>query len=314
MKTCPFCNEPIKDAKKCPHCLSAISQPRNISSQLKELMANFTATSFSEWISWFLIAFVISMVAVLILNKPWIIFVVIIFILFGRLYNMQPHGFLTICAFLIAAHQLYLQTDTLRDQKKQLLLQDQTVQAQTKALNAQIEQFQLDKRPYLSVEFINYDFRPRKQEKDILFGAFMNFQNRGRLPASNIKPNYLVCDDRSRCDDFRKWHRDFLGGFPDPTFVPSDGTVGPITYTPGISENANLACIGILVAYHGLESDKQYWFKRMDVVRIIRDQNGEPIKYVILERDISWDENKNKEMSALKEPDWLKYRGTIDNK
>lgn len=280
MKECNLCKEKIHDeALKCRFCGGFQSTRRSL---LDELIYNFKNQSSAEVLLWALILIVSLVVAFKLFG--WIAALIIFSIVVGgRFYNMQPTAFITIFSICIAATNLYNQNESL---KKQL------------------QQFQLDKRPYLAVDF-QYGFGPR--EKDILFGAGMIFQNSGRFPASDIKTEYLVCDEIG-CHDFKTWYRDTYGGFPEVKFVQPCGKINiPVAYIPGISKNAKLACIGIKAIYRGIESSNEYWFMRIDVFRLIRGDNGEVTDLKLIDTHTEWDKNKQGASLDLKVPNWNEY-------
>ena len=135
----------------------------------------------------------------------------------------------------------------------------------------------------------------------------MLFRNKGQYPASDVEPKYLVCDDKGRSYNFEKWYGDSFGGFPKIQVVPPDSSID-IVYCPGIEKDATFASIGILVNYQGLDSGNKHWFKRQDVFKIEKDENGNAKEVKLIKYDIFWDKNKTGEGPDLIQPDWNMYR------
>ena len=119
----------------------------------------------------------------------------------------------------------------------------------------------------------------------------------------------MVCDDTGRCDDFKKWWQDTHGGFPEVGVVPPNSKIQPLlNYIPGISKDAKFASVGVLVSYEGVEQEINYWFKRIDVFKISRDEQGNAVGLNPIDLDISWDQNGKKSLPKLIMPDWKKYK------
>ena len=176
---------------------------------------------------------------------------------------------------------------------------------QQEVLRMQQRAFSIEKRPYLYVNFL-YDFRPR--EDDILFGAIMGFRNTGDFPANVINLKYLVADDDSNKPiDFKKWYGDTYGNFPDITVVPPGQDIMTV-YTPGISKNATLACVGVLAQYAGEDPAGEFWFRRLDVFRIIHDETGKITDKKLIDIKIDWDRNQNRPLPEFTIPNWSAYR------
>lgn len=244
----------------------------------KECMANWNGQTPSEILLWVLIAILTFIVSWRIFGF-WIALLILSVILTGRFYNVTVTGFLTVFGIFVAINQLSIQT---------------------KEIKTAAEQNELDKRPYLFVEF-GYDARMRSN--DFLFGGLFYFYNRGRLPASSIETNYLVCSE-TKCIDFKKWYADSYGGFPDIRFVAPEGNVGPLVYTPGIPKDSKCVCVGVSLSYSGIDARK-YWFRRLNTFRII--SNGDKKELKLISTEVDWDRNGKSIIPELKQPDWSKY-------
>lgn len=181
----------------------------------------------------------------------------------------------------------------------------ETNKIQQQVLLTQRRAFSIEKRPYLYVNFV-YDFRPRKD--DILFGAIIGFRNTGDFPANVSELKYLVADNVSnKSIDFKKWYGDSYGNFPDITVVPPSQDIVAV-YTPGISQKATLACVGVLVQYQGEDPADKFWFKRMDVFRIIHDDAGKIADKKLIDIQIDWDKNQARPAPEFTIPNWSAYR------
>lgn len=184
-------------------------------------------------------------------------------------------------------------------------IQLKSIKNENKALALQLKQLQLDKRPYLSI-----DITPRlwTNGENYFFGGNLFFRNEGSFPASDITPEYLVSNDIDNENvDFKKWHNDTYGAFPDVKIVPPKDRIGPIPYAPGLPKDATFACVGILVSYTGFESGKRYWFKRVDSYRILKDENGNPSQLILIDPAVDWDKEANFDIPKLNIPIWSKF-------
>lgn len=232
----------------------------------------------------------------------WVAILTSIFIILGRIfYNMQPQGFLTIFSILIAAHQLYLQNVSLEAQLKQDKALEDSLKQQTK-------QFILDKRPYLFVEF-SQDLYLQLRSQDILCGAGMIFNNSGRLPATIVDTECIVSDNTGRFENYKQWHKGTHGGFPEIRIIPPQSIrTPPKDSIPGISLDASIVSISVVVTYRGPESNSLYWTQTSQVWKIEKDKQGNFKKPFFLDRKDDWDGCKDKPAPELARPDWSQYR------
>jgi len=172
----------------------------------KKLLRKRKEDKLLDKLLWLVIILVTSYVVRAMLG-PWWAVVTFFGILISRIfYNMEPKGFLTVCAILIAAYQLYSQNITLETQNKTLEAQLTQNRALELSLQQQTEQFILDKRPYLFVKFSgNLFLRKRPSLNDILCGIATSFHNSGRLPATIIDMQCVISDDKGRFENFKQF-------------------------------------------------------------------------------------------------------------
>jgi len=240
----------------------------------------------------------------------WAIVAIIVILVSRIFYNMEPQGFLTICAILVAAHQLYLQNIALDTQSKALEVQLNQNQALESSLRQQVKQFILEQRPYLFMKFSrDLYLRERPSLNDVLCGVEMSFHNSGRLPATIVNTQCIVSDNTGRFEDYKEWHIGTYGGFPELQVIPpQDNNRPPKDYIPAISPDAKIVCISMVISYKGPESNAAYWNMISQFWRIDRDKNGR-LKPFFLDKKDNWDECKNEPVPKILPPiDWSKYK------
>lgn len=248
---------------------------KQILKEIKERIINLKNLKIKDTVLWFGIGVVTLIISPFIFGWWTILFIVLI--IFGRSCNLTVKTFLTIFTVGIAIASL----------NRQNIL-----------LNSQITQFQLDKRPYL---FVDFKYKGGLRESDILFGADMVFKNTGKFPAKIIKAEYLVCDEKE-CHDYKKWYTDTYGGFPEITLVPPNSDVGPFAYAAGLLKGSKYGCVGVLLTYQGFESNKEYWFYRIDKFKIDIAKDSSLRDSHQIGHVIQWDENKDKPKPRLEKP------------
>lgn len=277
--------------------------------EIKESLGERKKSRLLDKLLWVVIILITSYVIRAMFGSGWAVVTFFGIVISRIFYNMEPKGFLTVCAILIAAYQLYSQNAALSTQNKTLEAQMEQNRALELSLQQQTKQFILDKRPYLFTKFSRDLFlRERPSLSDILCGVEMVFHNSGRLPATIIDTQCVVSDDTGRFEDYRQWHIGTHGGFPELKVIPpQDINRPPKDYIPAISTNANLVCISVIISYQGPESDSIYWSMTSQFWKIGRNEEGK-LSTFFLDKKEDWDECEDRPVPQLEPPDWLKYK------
>lgn len=250
---------------------------RKIQKELAKRLSILKKTSPRDIVLWMGIGVFVSIFSIIVL-KWWTILVWMIIIV-GRPYKLSVTTFLAVFTLSIALVNL---------------------DYQNKLLSNQLIQSQLEWRPYL---FVDFNYLGSVREKDILFGANMIFRNTGKTPAKIIKAQYLICDEKE-CHDYKKWYSDTYGGFPEIKLVPPNSNTGPFPYAAGLLKGSKYACIGVLLTYQGIESNKEYWFYEVNKFKLDIAEDGGIKNSHQISHDVQWDENKDREKPNLIKPDF----------
>jgi len=191
-----------------------------------------------------------------------------------------------------------------------------SVDLQRKQIQAQAEEFKLERRPflYLHLPLDKVGVWRNVAERAWFGGGNLRFRNVGKDPATIIKTRYMVASDVAGSVDFVGWFEKAFGGFPDiktvfPVQEDAQVPCHPII-SPG-NKKPKLFYIGAVVSYVGPTSDRIYWYKfsQLFVIKIekLKDEHGKEFERISIHPhrpDHDWDRNTGSEPPDLKEPDW----------
>lgn len=182
----------------------------------------------------------------------------------------------------------------------------QANQIQAGLLNIQGRQLELDKRPML---YIAIEPRLWTDGKNYYFGGDLTYQNNGAYIARNIDSEYLISNNIADSEvDYKNWYSDTHGSFPDIKAVPPHQNIGPLPLTPSFDKNASWVSIGVLSKYKGYDQEVKYWIKRVDIYNIQKDENGNPIKLVLIRSDLDFDSDIGAAPVSLSIPEWNSFK------
>jgi len=183
-------------------------------------------------------------------------------------------------------------------------------------ITLQREEFSLEHRPYLHI-----DFKTRiwfnESEKGFYGPGDLVIKNVGNAPA-NIdisKAVYVVKSDVNRNLDFMKWFEKSTGGFPHIGTVMPGQDNQSIPFHPMISEGRlppKLIYVAALIPYTGPQKGKSYWFKyhqqfAVEIIKKVLD--SKVIQGFALHPQPAytyWDNNENSNAPQLDEVNWDK--------
>lgn len=139
-------------------------------------------------------------------------------------------------------------------------LQKESNIAQTFAIEAEY-------RPVLSV-YMDSPGVGIGKDGGVYYGGPIILQNKGKIPASNIKTEYYITTDidKSNAEDSDYFERT-LGGRGKITFLGANET-GVEYGIRSLSDKANYYYFEAVVSYEGISSDKKYWLKIIKLYKV----------------------------------------------
>jgi hypothetical protein len=194
-----------------------------------------------------------------------------------------------------------------------------SVDLQGKQIQAQGEEFRLERRPYLYLHLPLDEVRVWRNVKERAWfgGGNLRFRNVGKDPATITETSYMVASDVAGSVDFVGWFEEAYGGFPDIKTVFPGQEDAKVPCHPVISsgnKKPKLLYIGAVVSYVGPISDRIYWYKfsQLFVVKFdkIKDKRGKEIEGISIHPhrpDHDWDKNTDSDPPSLKEPNWKDF-------
>lgn len=124
---------------------------------------------------------------------------------------------------------------------------------QSSEMRLQLNRHQLESRPYLylDIKLINNGMWRNHEEAAWFGGGDLHFKNRGKVPATILKGQYIVESD-VHDSNFQEWFEEAYGGFPGPNTVFPDQNSVIVPCHPvigGKSDFPKMFYIGAVVPY-----------------------------------------------------------------
>jgi hypothetical protein len=178
-------------------------------------------------------------------------------------------------------------------------------------IDTQREDFSLDKRPYLYL-YLEPVFN--FAESQLFGGGGLVFDNRGKIPASDVVLDFQISSDKNREPKLKEWYVENFGDFPQVTTVFPDHKGTFVFIHPQIGNDAKLCYLAAKVSYSSTKTKKKYWYTFRTLYALNRDHQGNLTKdkngnlsATLIYTYTDWDRNSDKEAPALVDCDWDKH-------
>ena len=170
-------------------------------------------------------------------------------------------------------------------------------------IQLQREDFSLDKRPYLYV-YLKPEFNIASSGQ-LHGGGSLFFDNRGKIPASNISLDFKVESDKNR-PELKSWYIDQYGDFPKVETVFPDQKGTYVYLHPQIGNAARLCYVAALIRYSSTETNKTYWYYYRQLFYVKLDDNNN-LTTTLIFTYTNWDRNRENPPSKIEDCDYDKY-------